>query len=79
MGPTRVTPAGRVLKEEKTISHHSNLNKEVPSERSTRLWQTVQVANLPDEYYTYPNQKHFFVGLAWGLILEQPLAFLVDP
>lgn len=55
--------------------HHGNLDEEVPPELSARLWQAMQAVNLPGEYYTYPDQGHFFAGLAWGLAMERTLAF----
>lgn len=55
--------------------HHGRLDEEAPPELSARLWQAMQVANVPGEYYTYPDQGHFFVGPAWRLAMERTLAF----
>jgi dipeptidyl aminopeptidase/acylaminoacyl peptidase len=55
--------------------HHGELDTEVPPELSAQLWQAMQAANVPGEYYTYPDQPHFFGGEAWTLAMERTLTF----
>jgi dipeptidyl aminopeptidase/acylaminoacyl peptidase len=55
--------------------HHGDLDREVPPELSNRLWQVMQTENMPGEYYSYPDQGHFFAGSAWQLAMERTLAF----
>ncbi|MCQ3973493.1 MAG: hypothetical protein DPW09_08625 [Anaerolineae bacterium] len=55
--------------------HHGELDGEVPPELSARLWQAMQAAGAPGEYYTYPDQRHIFRGEAWTLAMERTLAF----
>lgn len=55
--------------------HHGELDTEVPPEVSAQLWQAMQAANVPGEYYTYPDQAHFFGGEAWALAMERTLTF----
>lgn len=55
--------------------HHGELDGEVPPELSARLWQAMQAAGVPGEYYTYPGQCHIFRGEAWTLAMERTLAF----
>ncbi len=55
--------------------HHGKLDGEVPPELSARLWEALQAAGLPGEYYTYPDQRHVFRGDAWTLAMERTVAF----
>lgn len=55
--------------------HHGELDGEVPPELSAKLWEAMQAAGIPGEYYTYLNQRHIFRGEAWVLAMERTLAF----
>lgn len=55
--------------------HHGEFDTEVPLELSTRLWEAMQAAGVPGEYYTYPDQHHVFRGVAWEQAMERVLAF----
>lgn len=55
--------------------HHGALDGEVPPELSAKLWEAMQAAGIPGEYYTYPDQRHVFRGEAWELAMERTLAF----
>jgi uncharacterized protein len=55
--------------------HHGDLDNEVPPQLSARLWQAMQAADLPGEYYTYPDQGHFFQGAAWAQAMRRTVDF----
>jgi dipeptidyl-peptidase-4 len=55
--------------------HHGVMDDEVPLALSASLWQAMLAYGLPGEYFTYPEQQHFFVGQAWSLAMERTLAF----
>lgn len=55
--------------------HHGELDGEVPPELSARLWEAIQTAGVPGEYYTYPDQRHVFRGDAWEQAMERVLEF----
>ncbi len=55
--------------------HHGELDGEVPPELSARLWEAMQAASVPGEYYTYPGQRHIFRGDAWEQAMERTLTF----
>lgn len=55
--------------------HHGELDGEVPPELSVRLWEAMQAAGRPGEYYTYPDQHHVFQGEAWTLAMERTVTF----
>lgn len=55
--------------------HHGELDGEVPPELSARLWEAMQAAGRPGEYYTYPDQRHVFQGEAWTLAMERTVTF----
>ncbi len=73
---TKISPITYLADVSTPISiHHGYLDSEVPPALSAHLWQAMQEANLPGEYYTYLGQGHFFTGQAWNLAMERTLAF----
>ncbi len=55
--------------------HHGDWDEEVPPELSAQLWQAMQDAEIPGEYFAYSGQHHFFSGSDWVLAMERTLAF----
>jgi dipeptidyl aminopeptidase/acylaminoacyl peptidase len=55
--------------------HHGEADEVVPIEYSEKLYQKMQEADRPVEYFTYSGQPHTFEGEGWELAMERVLAF----